>query len=193
MAEYLVPPHGSCMIKCKDCGGLYMPETLSSTYAESCPFCNCKYNTIEDTIPLWKYNLIKLFRSGRHVDEIESGIINVRKGLNKLGEKYNNNSKQMKAPTFEDAYYYMKVDVTGAGYTEYKFYGFAKSIDILPNPGEMPSERSVYYIEDIGKFVTIMYNRWSVDNEFEEVLRGKKRFDFLKQAYKEIGEKKKKK
>lgn len=79
MAEFLVPPKGSCIIKCKRCKGLYVPETIETEFGrvkyEPCPFCGFQQNTYKNTIPVWMYNLLKWFRSGEHVEEIESGII----------------------------------------------------------------------------------------------------------------------
>lgn len=72
MAEYLVPPKGSCIVRCKHCGGLYMPTSKTKYHSvicfEECPFCGEVSNTIVNTIPVWKYNLLKFFRSGQHVD-----------------------------------------------------------------------------------------------------------------------------
>ena len=75
MADYLVPPKGSSMVKCNRCGGLYLPDIFKTRngYFEPCPFCNDMFNTYKNTIPIWRYNLIKFFRSGRKVDDYPNG------------------------------------------------------------------------------------------------------------------------
>lgn len=74
MANFMVPPHGSCMIKCKHCKGLYMPDKIKNSFYEKCPFCGEQFNTYKQTIPVWMYNLIKFFRSGQHCEDIENGM-----------------------------------------------------------------------------------------------------------------------
>ena len=78
MAEALVPPHGSCILKCKKCKGLYIPEKIKIDYNtaryDPCPFCGYRHNSEKNTIPVWIYNLLKFFRSGKHVDDIEAGL-----------------------------------------------------------------------------------------------------------------------
>ena len=104
MAEALVPPHGSCIIKCKKCKGLYIPETIktdsNSVRYDSCPFCGCRYNNEKNTIPVWMYNLLKFFRSGKHVDDIEAGL--TRFESTKETEKKKEKTKKKKEPeTFQ--------------------------------------------------------------------------------------------
>lgn len=71
MAKYVVPPRSmsrEIILKCFRCKTLYVPEYkhkksyLKSTDYEDCPICGYSYNTIEQRIPLWQYNLIKYFR-----------------------------------------------------------------------------------------------------------------------------------
>ena len=79
MASYLVPPHGSCIVKCRRCNGIYLPKKtkrIKGTICyEKCPFCGCSSNNFNDNIPIWKYNLIKFFRSGKRCEDIENHII----------------------------------------------------------------------------------------------------------------------
>ena len=76
MATALVPPKGSCIVECKNCCGVYLPSKLPEYGKfEACPFCGCKYNSLEDTIPVWRYNIIKWFRSGKRVDEFDNKLI----------------------------------------------------------------------------------------------------------------------
>ena len=78
MATNLVPPKGSCIVRCRQCRGMYVPETTKTNsgevYFERCPFCGYSSNNYKNTIPLWKYNLIKFFRAGSHVDDVEAGL-----------------------------------------------------------------------------------------------------------------------
>lgn len=65
MAKYVVPPKDGIIIQCERCKTLYVPDVITdSVFFEKCPICNCPSNSMTDTIPLWKYNLIKLFREG---------------------------------------------------------------------------------------------------------------------------------
>lgn len=70
MADYVIPPK-EVIVRCRCCKALYVPD-LNMSYVfhgafrhfEKCPVCNFEKNDEEDTIPLWKYNLIKLVRGG---------------------------------------------------------------------------------------------------------------------------------
>ena len=70
MAKYIVPPKrdGDVIIKCNGCGTLYVPDKGKHpygdpTYFERCPVCGYSTNSKYQIIPLWKYNLIKWYRS----------------------------------------------------------------------------------------------------------------------------------
>ena len=66
MAKYVVPSKKDIIVRCHMCKTLYVPEKMSSpgsVFFEECPVCHAVYNDWTDTIPLWKYNLIKLFRT----------------------------------------------------------------------------------------------------------------------------------
>jgi len=73
MAEYVIPPK-TAIVKCHTCNTLYVPDrTKDSKYTwsngefkafEPCPVCGSENNDYSDRIPLWEYNLIKLFRGG---------------------------------------------------------------------------------------------------------------------------------
>ena len=65
MARFVVKPRGTdnIIIKCFYCGTMYVPNTVTGTFVEKCPFCGY-YNSLNNRIPLWKYNLIKWFRGG---------------------------------------------------------------------------------------------------------------------------------
>lgn len=78
MSKALVPPHGSCIIRCKKCKGLYTPENITGKYYDVCPFCGAETNGVEQTIPVWLYNLLKFFRSGTHVEDIEDKMVNFK-------------------------------------------------------------------------------------------------------------------
>ena len=78
MSKALVPPHGSCIIRCKKCKGLYTPENITGKYYDVCPFCGTETNGVEQTIPVWFYNLLKFFRSGAHVEDIEDKMVNFK-------------------------------------------------------------------------------------------------------------------
>ena len=65
MAKYVVPS-GAIIIKCESCKTLYVPEKKrfqGSYFVECCPFCGYERNSISNRIPLWKYNLIKFWRT----------------------------------------------------------------------------------------------------------------------------------
>ena len=67
MAKYIVPPKSDPIIKCKVCKTLYVAERCSNSsfyVYEECPHCGCEYNTENQRISLWRYNLIKYFREG---------------------------------------------------------------------------------------------------------------------------------
>lgn len=69
MAECVVPPN-IAIVKCRECGALYVPDRKNDVHNhyggfnhfEMCPVCNSNRNNYSDTIPLWKYNLIRWFR-----------------------------------------------------------------------------------------------------------------------------------
>lgn len=72
MADYVIPPKTS-IVKCARCSALYVPDRTKDKWwsadqsfesFESCPLCGYSCNTFCNTIPLWKYNLIKFFRGG---------------------------------------------------------------------------------------------------------------------------------
>lgn len=71
MADYVVPPK-TVIVKCSNCKALYVPDLDKSKRwhdhsfgaFEQCPVCGYEDNRKNNTIPLWKYNLIKLFRGG---------------------------------------------------------------------------------------------------------------------------------
>ena len=72
MADYVIPPK-TCIVKCSSCKTLYVPDRQKDrhwhhdgTFAsfEKCPVCGNDENKFRNTIPLWRYNLIKLFRGG---------------------------------------------------------------------------------------------------------------------------------
>ena len=77
MAKCIVLPkiaYGTVILKCQRCGTLYVPEStrhslLNGTYFEACPHCGCEYNDAGNKIPLWKYNLIKWWRTGFKEEE----------------------------------------------------------------------------------------------------------------------------
>ena len=67
MAKYVVPSRKDVIVRCCRCKTLYVPEKMAfegSSFFEECPVCHASCNDWGDTIPLWKYNLIKLFRMG---------------------------------------------------------------------------------------------------------------------------------
>lgn len=70
MADYVIPPK-TVIVKCNGCKTMYVPDRSkdrrwrpdgSFASFEKCPICGEDNNRYKDTIPLWKYNLIKLFR-----------------------------------------------------------------------------------------------------------------------------------
>ena len=72
MAKCVIPPK-TIIVKCRECRTLYVPEREKDVVSEywkefegfePCPICGQKRNGYSNTIPLWKYNLIKLFRGG---------------------------------------------------------------------------------------------------------------------------------
>lgn len=67
MAKFVVPCRKDIIVRCHRCKTLYVPEKMSfpgSTFFEECPVCHASCNDWDTVIPLWKYNLIKLFRVG---------------------------------------------------------------------------------------------------------------------------------
>ena len=72
MAKYIVASINleHPLVKCYRCKTLYEPEHAgrkygsSDIYYEKCPVCGYDDNNYTNVIPLWKYNLIKLFRGG---------------------------------------------------------------------------------------------------------------------------------
>ena len=62
MAKYVIKK--DIIVRCRRCKTLYVPEKMKSAFFEECPVCHAADNDWENTIPLWKYNLIKLFRMG---------------------------------------------------------------------------------------------------------------------------------
>ena len=66
MAKYVVPPrkkNSTTIVKCYYCGTMYVPEKREyNGYYEKCPTCHSSTNSNTNTIPLWKYNLIKYWR-----------------------------------------------------------------------------------------------------------------------------------
>ena len=69
MADYVIQPK-TVIVKCRGCKALYVPDRKndrhaygSFTWFEECPVCGGD-NDYRDVIPLWRYNLIKLFRGG---------------------------------------------------------------------------------------------------------------------------------
>ena len=71
MAEYVIPPK-AVIIRCRNCKALYVPDMEKSRRwhdggfmaFEQCPVCEFNDNRQTEIIPLWRYNLIKLFRGG---------------------------------------------------------------------------------------------------------------------------------
>ena len=70
MAQCVVPPRAA-IVECNKCGTLYVPDrtkdriwSCSKSFAsfEKCPVCGYDDNDYDDTISLWKYNLISFFR-----------------------------------------------------------------------------------------------------------------------------------
>lgn len=65
MAKFVVPSRKDVIVRCWKCKTLYVPEKMQyqgSSFFEDCPLCHSSGNDWSNTIPLWKYNLIKLFR-----------------------------------------------------------------------------------------------------------------------------------
>ena len=71
MADYVIPPK-TAIVKCRDCKTLYVPNRSKDRHMvgrgfasfEKCPTCGYEDNNYRDTIPLWKYNIVKWFRGG---------------------------------------------------------------------------------------------------------------------------------
>ena len=71
MAEYVIPPK-AVIVRCRNCKALYVPDMEKSRGRhnggfiafEQCPVCSFDDNRRNEIIPLWRYNLIKLFRGG---------------------------------------------------------------------------------------------------------------------------------
>ena len=69
MAQYVVPPR-TVIVKCESCKTLYVPDRSKDrrwngggfANFEKCPVCGSDHNEYKNTIPLWKYNLIRFFR-----------------------------------------------------------------------------------------------------------------------------------
>lgn len=77
MADCIVPPKVA-IVKCRRCKALYVPDrekdrrwSVDGGFAsfEKCPICRCDDNNYCDTIPLWRYNLIRVFRKVTRVEE----------------------------------------------------------------------------------------------------------------------------
>ena len=66
MAKYIVPSKETPIVLCYRCRTMYVPDEQKSGswFYENCPICDYGSNDKSDTIPLWKYNLIKFFRGG---------------------------------------------------------------------------------------------------------------------------------
>lgn len=205
MADFMVPPHGSCMIKCKGCKGLYMPESTNTwagdTYFEKCPFCGCTSNTYKNTIPIWKYNLIKFFRSGKQCEDIEKSLTKFEFEKNKEEKKEPTKQKKVmktvtstqyvntpKPPAKDDYYYHLYVQQYGKTKSAYKFYGFVDSIADLPNPKQM-EKNSLFYVDAREKFAVPNGKYWNLESEVEEQLVGEQRSSFLNEARKCIPKK----
>ena len=75
MAKYIVPSKENIIVLCYKCKTMYVPEKRNGSYYEECPMCGCSLNDIRNTIPLWKYNLIKFFRGGFKNDKSKEGSI----------------------------------------------------------------------------------------------------------------------
>lgn len=80
MAKYVIPPK-TAIVKCHACKALYVPDRArdsrwradrSFASFEKCPVCGYDDNNFKHTIPLWRYNLIKLFRGGFRNGEEEN-------------------------------------------------------------------------------------------------------------------------
>jgi len=64
LANHVIYPLSrGIIIKCENCKALYVADKVGAYFVEKCPVCNYLYNDMNDRIPLWKYNLIKFFRS----------------------------------------------------------------------------------------------------------------------------------
>ena len=82
MAQYVIPPK-TAIVRCKACKALYVPDRTRDRHwavdrgfasFEKCPVCGYEDNRYGNTIPLWRYNLIKLMRGGfRHEQTDDSG------------------------------------------------------------------------------------------------------------------------
>ena len=192
MAEFLVPPHGSFIVRCHECKGLYMPQkvirTYGTNYFERCPFCGSDTNTIKHTIPVWKYNLLRFFRCGAKVEDIEKEYI----GFKEEEDKYKTEIKRLKEqinqlqqpqeetstteyppPPNEDDYTYkIKLFRNGNKKTEYRFYGIVDSVKDLPRAKTMPVRNAVYYVEAKQCFVTNdeKFGTWSLMNDINEYI-----------------------
>ena len=67
ISNIITPKKKRLIVKCRSCKTLYVvdPESLEKQkYVEPCPVCDSMENRMSDTIPLWKFNLIKLYRGG---------------------------------------------------------------------------------------------------------------------------------
>ena len=67
MAKYVVPSRRKerpVLILCYGCKTLYSPDKKDafSGFYEKCPVCGYSTNNNYNTIPLWRYNLIKYWR-----------------------------------------------------------------------------------------------------------------------------------
>ena len=73
MADFVIPPKAA-IVRCSSCKALYVPDrakdrhwhSINRGFAsfEKCPVCGYDNNGYGQVIPLWRYNLIKLFRGG---------------------------------------------------------------------------------------------------------------------------------
>ena len=97
MAQCIIPPRGSVVVKCYRCKTYYIPEyqikrewdtwrDYEVDYCfEPCPLCGYTWNSIADTIPLWRYKLGTFFRLGSYQDDQDDleKIIDSTKGEKK--------------------------------------------------------------------------------------------------------------
>jgi len=214
MAEFLVPPKGSCIIKCKRCKGLYVPETIETSYGnakyEPCPFCGCEINTYKNTIPVWMYNLIKLFRSGKHVDDVEGGvtrfktsqinkhvensessnseILKLQKMISELELKLKEERKPKKKETLKPR----KITTFPPNKTYeirinvngnswlYRVCDIVDSMADLPDTG-LCHANYTYYVTAKEKFVVPDGRFWSLDNPMNQYLKGGSKSAALKE------------
>ncbi len=60
MAKFVVPH--TPIVLCKICRTMYVPEKMDEQFFEDCPVCGFGMNKKNNTIPIWRYNLIKFWR-----------------------------------------------------------------------------------------------------------------------------------